>query len=87
MILLKLLVNYQKSFVLPTQQPRKSLRKHNNPSKCIEKYDKEASLNKYFLFSKIVIHQPKRLQSKLEDAFTIVQGVGDKIKSFIQEKV
>jgi hypothetical protein len=40
-----------------------------------------------FFFSKIVIHQPKRLQSKLEDAFQVVEAVGDKIKSYIQEKM
>jgi hypothetical protein len=39
------------------------------------------------LFSKIVVHQPKRLQSKFEDAFSVVQGAGDKVKSFILEKM
>lgn len=38
-------------------------------------------------FSKILIHQPKRLHSKFEDAFTVVEAVGDKVKSFIQDKV
>jgi protein disulfide isomerase family A protein 3 len=37
--------------------------------------------------NKIVVHQPKRLQSKFEDAFTVVQGAGDKVKSFILEKI
>ncbi|CAF4356810.1 unnamed protein product, partial [Rotaria sordida] len=36
--------------------------------------------------NKIVVHQPKRLQSKFEDAFSVVEGVGDKIKAYIQEK-
>jgi len=51
--------------------------------------DKESIENLFFLFfySKVVIHQPKRLQSKFEDAFSVVEGVGDKIKSFIQEKM
>ncbi|CAF4000520.1 unnamed protein product [Rotaria sordida] len=37
--------------------------------------------------NKIVVHQPKRLQSKFEDAFSVVEGVGDKIKTYIQEKI
>ncbi|CAF2527917.1 unnamed protein product [Rotaria sp. Silwood2] len=37
--------------------------------------------------NKIVIHQPKRLQSKFEDTFSAVQGVGNKIKTYIQEKI
>jgi len=37
--------------------------------------------------NKIVVHQPKRLQSKFEDAFSVVEGVGDKIKSYIQDKI
>jgi hypothetical protein len=40
-----------------------------------------------FFFSKIVVHQPKRLQSKFEETFSVVEGVGDKIKSYIQEKM
>jgi hypothetical protein len=41
----------------------------------------------FLCFSKVVVHQPKRLQSKFEDAFSVVEGVGDKIKSYIQEKM
>ncbi|CAF0867448.1 unnamed protein product [Adineta ricciae] len=37
--------------------------------------------------NKIVVHQPKRLQSKFEEAFSIVEAAGDKIKSFIQDKI
>jgi len=37
--------------------------------------------------NKIVVHQPKRLHSKFEEAFSVVEGVGDKIKSYIQEKI
>ncbi|CAF1051642.1 unnamed protein product [Adineta steineri] len=37
--------------------------------------------------NKIVVHQPKRLHSKFEDAFSVVEGVGDKIKTFIQDKI
>ncbi|CAF4663498.1 unnamed protein product, partial [Rotaria sp. Silwood2] len=36
--------------------------------------------------NQIVVHQPKRLQSKFEEAFSVVEGVGDKIKQYIQEK-
>jgi hypothetical protein len=44
-------------------------------------------IKKFFCFSKIVVHQPKRLQSKFEEAFQVVEAVGDKIKSYIQEKM
>jgi len=44
-------------------------------------------LEKVGYSNKIVVHQPKRLQSKFEDAFSVVEGVGDKIKSYIQEKI
>jgi protein disulfide isomerase family A protein 3 len=44
-------------------------------------------LDKAGHLNKIVIHQPKRLQSKFEDAFTVVQGAGDKVKSFITDKI
>ncbi len=44
-------------------------------------------LKLFLLFSKVVVHQPKRLQSKFEDAFTVVEGAADKIKSFIQQKM
>jgi protein disulfide isomerase family A protein 3 len=44
-------------------------------------------LDKAGHLNKIVVHQPKRLQSKFEDAFTVVEGVGDKLKSYIQEKI
>jgi protein disulfide isomerase family A protein 3 len=37
--------------------------------------------------NKIVIHQPQRLQSKFEEAFQVVEAVGDKVKSYIQEKI
>ncbi|UJR35665.1 hypothetical protein I4U23_028415 [Adineta vaga] len=37
--------------------------------------------------NKILIHQPKRLHSKFEDAFSVIEGVGDKVKSFIQDKI
>lgn len=37
--------------------------------------------------NKIVIHQPPRLQSKFEEAFQVVEGVGDSVKSYIQEKI
>jgi protein disulfide isomerase family A protein 3 len=46
-----------------------------------EVLDKAGHLNK------IVAHQPKRLQSKFEDAFAVVQGSSDKIKSYILEKI
>jgi len=46
-----------------------------------EVLDKAGHLNK------IVVHQPKRLQSKFEDAFSVIEGAGEKIKSFIQEKI
>jgi len=46
-----------------------------------EVLDKAGHLNK------IVVHQPKRLHSKFEDAFSVVQGAGDKVKSYILEKV
>jgi len=35
----------------------------------------------------IVVHQPKPLQSEFEDAFSIIEGVGDKIKTYIQQKI
>jgi len=44
-------------------------------------------LNYFYFSSKIVVHQPKRLQSEFEDAFFIVEGVGDKVESYIQEKM
>ncbi|UJR10281.1 hypothetical protein I4U23_014488 [Adineta vaga] len=44
-------------------------------------------LDKVGYSNKIVVHQPKRLQSKFEDAFSVVEGVGEKIKSYIQEKI
>ncbi|CAM4969306.1 unnamed protein product [Rotaria socialis] len=44
-------------------------------------------LDKAGYVNKIVIHQPKRLQSKFESTATVVEVVGDKIKSFIQDKV
>jgi protein disulfide isomerase family A protein 3 len=37
--------------------------------------------------NQIVIHQPKRLQSKFEEAFQVVAAVGDKVKSYIQDKI
>jgi protein disulfide isomerase family A protein 3 len=37
--------------------------------------------------NKILIHQPKRLQSKFEEAFQVVEAVGDKLKSYIQQKI
>ncbi|CAF0944956.1 unnamed protein product [Adineta steineri] len=37
--------------------------------------------------NKILVHQPKRLQSKFEDAYSVVEGFGDKIKSYIQGKI
>jgi protein disulfide isomerase family A protein 3 len=46
-----------------------------------EVLDKAGHLNK------IVVHQPKRLHSKFEHSFSVVEGVGDKIKSYIQEKI
>ncbi|CAF0757481.1 unnamed protein product [Rotaria sp. Silwood1] len=44
-------------------------------------------LDKVEHLNKIVIHQPKRLQSKFENAVSAVEGVGNKIKTFIQEKI
>jgi len=41
----------------------------------------------FVLFSKVLVHQPKRLQSKFEEAFQIVEGAADKLKSFIQQKM
>jgi protein disulfide isomerase family A protein 3 len=46
-----------------------------------EVLDKAGHLNK------VVVHQPKRLQSKFEDAFAVVEGAADKIKSYIQQKI
>jgi protein disulfide isomerase family A protein 3 len=46
-----------------------------------EVLDKAGHLNK------IVVHQPKRLQSKFEEAFSVIEGAGEKIKSYIQEKI
>lgn len=37
--------------------------------------------------NKILIHQPARLQSKFEEAVSIVEGAGERIKSFIHEKI
>lgn len=37
--------------------------------------------------NKILVHQPKRLHSKFEDAFSVVEGAGDKIKTYIQDKI
>ncbi|CAM4968513.1 unnamed protein product [Rotaria socialis] len=37
--------------------------------------------------NKIVIHQPKRLQTKLENSFVVVEATGNAIKSFILEKI
>lgn len=34
-----------------------------------------------------MVHQPKRLQSKFEEAFSIIEGAGDKIKAYIQQKM
>jgi len=44
-------------------------------------------LDKAGHLNKIVVHQPKRLQSKFEPEFTVIEGVGDKIKSYIQGKL
>lgn len=44
-------------------------------------------LDKVGQTNQILIHQPKRLQSKLEDTFTVVEATGEKLKSFIQEKI
>lgn len=37
--------------------------------------------------NKIVIHQPSRLQSKFEEAVSIIEGTGERIKNFIHEKI
>ncbi|CAM2725123.1 unnamed protein product [Rotaria socialis] len=37
--------------------------------------------------NKIVIHQPKRLQTKLENSFVVVEATGNAIKSFILEEI
>jgi hypothetical protein len=84
MILLKLLDNYLKNFVLLIQQQRKFLQKLVFQSKIFSSL--KFILN-FFCFSKIVVHQPKRFQSKFEEAFQVVEAVGDKVKSYIQDKM
>jgi len=44
-------------------------------------------LDKVGQTNKILIHQPKRLQSKFEEAYQAIEGVGDAVKSFILSKV
>ena len=40
-----------------------------------------------FSSSKILLHQPKRLQSKFEDAYHVVEAAGQELKSYIQENM
>jgi protein disulfide isomerase family A protein 3 len=44
-------------------------------------------LNKAGHSNKVVVHRPKRLQSKFEDDYSVAEGTGDKLKSSIQEKL
>ncbi len=37
--------------------------------------------------SKIVLYQPQRLQSKLEEAFHVVQAAGADLKTYITDKM
>lgn len=60
--------------------------------KLSEKYRFAYTTNKEILekaghTNKIVIHQPKRLQSKFESDFLVAEGTGEKLRAFIQERI